>query len=158
MCRVLGVFGCRRRLRPNLALKFPYRISQINSFWLGAQGPSFLKTTLASSHCDNTKKDLENREVREGSCDRPRNLQIKSVLEQQSFPSSDISVQGGGSESDLYHLPPPTKSSSASSSPVLLRRLSATSVASRASQNRLSGGSFKGSKSKLRIVERKNHV
>ena len=113
------------------------------------------KTNLASSHCDNTKKDIENREVREGSYDRPRNLQIRSVLDRQSFPSNYLSVQGGGSESNLYHLPPPDKSSSATSSPVLFRRLSAASVASRASQNRLSGGSFKGSKSKLRIIERK---
>merc|ERR1712223_898210 len=97
---------------------------------------------------------IENREVREGSCDRPRNLQIRSILDRQSFPSNDLSVQGGGSESNLYHLPPPDKSSSATSSPVLFRRLSAASVASRASQNRLSGGSFKGSKSKLRIIER----
>ena len=86
---------------------------------------------------------------------RPSNLPIPYAFNKPSSTSSCINIEGGGSENPPPHLPPPKKSSSETSSPIIARRLSAASVASRSSQNRLSGGSFKGSRSKLKIVERK---
>ena len=86
---------------------------------------------------------------------RPSNLPIPHAFNKPLSSSSCISIEGGGSENPPPHLPPPKKSSSATSSPIIVRRLSAASVASRSSQNRLSGGSFKGSRSTLKIVERK---
>ena len=86
---------------------------------------------------------------------RPSNLPLPNAFDKPLSSSSCISIEGGGSENPPPHLPPPKKSSSATSSPIIVRRLSAASVASRSSQNRLSGGSFKGSRSKLRIIERK---
>ena len=89
---------------------------------------------------------------------RPCDFGVALESSKPSRTPNQFSVKGGGSGSSLSHLPPPDKSSSASSSPTPLRRLSAASVASRASQNRLSGGSFKGSRSKITVFERKKNI
>ena len=127
---------------------------------LGADGPSCPKAILASKSytidIDAKGSGLDsssNHNKSKKDCARPSDLPI-SLDSATPLSSKFTAFEGGGSESFSNHLPPPSKSYSASSSPVILRRLSATSVASRASQNRLSGGSFRGSRPKI-ISERK---
>ena len=137
----------------------------------GTPSPKFSKI-LATSGCDNTDQELNHdsmskecntlnsrdiiskHQASENNIARPSDLQIVPVVAKSLFISNEPGAEGGGSDSISYHLPPPSRGSSGS--PVALRRLSATSVASRASQNRLSGGSFKGSRSKINQIERKN--
>ena len=143
--------------------------------WQGTWGPKHHETILASPGCGNVKEDLkscaepEYPEIsiannsnptleRENNFNSVGELSISSSLVTQVSGSNYINLQGGGSEASSCHLPPPTESQSATSSPLSVRRLSAASVASKVSQNRLSGGNFSGLSFKIEENESKIEI